>query len=283
MVKCHKCGHSNDEGHEFCEECGAKLKAELKCKKCGHRLKPDDDFCEECGAKLKESKAPHHEHKTESKLAKYKWWLIGAGIFVFLGVIFVFAVPLPYEAKESYTEKVPYEDQETYIVNEPYTEKECPLVRLLYQAERTDVGYSGLCTSDKLWSDNKCRITSTITIENTNPDNGQFGLICKYSDGTTSSWGLSALEDNYISAWSKKDFPCTKEYEFGTTLFLMEFEVQPPLKNNPDCSLVTKNRNVQKTRTITKYKDEYKERFATKYATLFQQWSGQAKYYYKVE
>src|SRR3989338_1921771 len=99
MVKCHKCGHNNEEGHEFCEECGSKLKVELKCKKCGHHLKPDEDFCEECGTKVKESKSSHHEHKTESKLAKYKWWIISAVIVLLLGVIFVFAVPLPYTAK----------------------------------------------------------------------------------------------------------------------------------------------------------------------------------------
>lgn len=78
MVKCHKCGHNNEEGHEFCEECGSKLKVELKCKKCGIHLKPDDDFCEECGKPIGIGKSSY-----------VKYVIVGSVIIIVIVSIFL--------------------------------------------------------------------------------------------------------------------------------------------------------------------------------------------------
>jgi TolA-binding protein len=47
---CPQCGHLNQEGVKFCQECGAKLGAS-KCNSCGATLAPGARFCGECGAK----------------------------------------------------------------------------------------------------------------------------------------------------------------------------------------------------------------------------------------
>ncbi len=47
---CPQCGHINQEGVKFCQECGAKL-GPAKCRSCGATLAPGTRFCGECGAK----------------------------------------------------------------------------------------------------------------------------------------------------------------------------------------------------------------------------------------
>lgn len=265
MVKCHKCGHDNEEGHEFCEECGSKLKVELKCKKCGHHLKPDEDFCEECGAKIKESKAPHHEHKTESKLAKYKWWIIIAVIVLLLGVISVFAVSLPYEAKEGYTEKVPYTDTETYYENEAYQGEECSNIYPQYNTDK----------NSEWVAEGFLKVICTISNFEGQPVTFQYKLYTtRISDGCTND-EIDSFQD-WVTIGAGQTIKKERTLKSGC------FGCYATPNQIQKCKQITKFRDVPKTRTTTKYKDEYKERFVTKYATLFQQWSGQAKYYYKV-
>jgi len=47
--RCPSCGHRNEEGVKFCQECGSKL-GESFCKSCGAKLSPGTRFCGECGA-----------------------------------------------------------------------------------------------------------------------------------------------------------------------------------------------------------------------------------------
>lgn len=48
-IKC-KCGHINETGSTFCEECGAKL--DRVCPNCGNSVKESAKFCNKCGTKL---------------------------------------------------------------------------------------------------------------------------------------------------------------------------------------------------------------------------------------
>lgn len=48
-IKC-KCGHINETGSTFCEECGAKLNR--VCPNCGNSVKESAKFCNKCGTKL---------------------------------------------------------------------------------------------------------------------------------------------------------------------------------------------------------------------------------------
>lgn len=47
--KCPSCGHRNEDGVKFCQECGSKL-GEAFCKSCGAKMSPGTRFCGECGA-----------------------------------------------------------------------------------------------------------------------------------------------------------------------------------------------------------------------------------------
>ncbi|MCL2043278.1 MAG: zinc ribbon domain-containing protein [Treponema sp.] len=61
-VVCTSCSHANSPGIKFCQECGAKLEAQLEkpapasgggvCPSCGKALTPGNKFCQECGAKV---------------------------------------------------------------------------------------------------------------------------------------------------------------------------------------------------------------------------------------
>mgnify|MGYP001581701152 CR=1 FL=1 len=252
----------------------------MKCPKCEADNEEGAKFCEECGSKLEEHKKT--EYKAKLNLLKSKKVLMSI-VILMVTIIFVFTVPLPYTAKEGYTEKVPYEAQESYTEKEPYTERECPLTRLDYNAIREDVVEGGLCITNKLWDNNKCNIATNIKITNTDSESGSFKLICYYSDGSTSSVGSTILGgNNYIQSGEGKEIPCSKEYNLGETLYLTKYEIEAPLKANPECKIVTLYKDVTKTRTITKYRDEYKEKSVTKYATLWQKLTGQVEYYSKV-
>ena len=50
--RCPNCGHKNDEGIKFCQECGQSLTAASpkNCTSCGAQLAPGTRFCGECGA-----------------------------------------------------------------------------------------------------------------------------------------------------------------------------------------------------------------------------------------
>ncbi len=252
MVKCHKCGHNNEEGHEFCEECGSKLKVEFKCKKCGHRLKPDEDFCEECGMRLKEPKVIHHERRGESTLVKYKWLFLTFGIIFVIGLVFVFAVPLPYEAKESYSERVPYTT----------TESSSEMVDLKYNTKPVfydtyDCGENDKCGKVLFPVTNTDKIGGNIEVEIIAYGYQDQALkVCKFNE--------------WIEAGQTIDFNCAlwdtnkQEKIYGYKYGSAHVTKVPKI-----------NRQVDKD--IVRYKDEQKERVVTRYATLFQRWTGRAK------
>ena len=50
--KCDKCGHENEQGAQFCKNCGESMKDYLECE-CGTRSPKDSEFCSNCGKKFK--------------------------------------------------------------------------------------------------------------------------------------------------------------------------------------------------------------------------------------
>ena len=53
---CSACGHVNDEGINFCQECGNKLGAPQAavCPSCGAENPPGTKFCGDCGTRISE-------------------------------------------------------------------------------------------------------------------------------------------------------------------------------------------------------------------------------------
>ena len=54
---CPSCGHENQDGVKFCQECGSKLGEAGKptCPSCGAQNPPGTKFCGDCGARLSEA------------------------------------------------------------------------------------------------------------------------------------------------------------------------------------------------------------------------------------
>ncbi|MCB2224775.1 MAG: zinc ribbon domain-containing protein, partial [Actinobacteria bacterium] len=58
-MDCPSCGHANEPGYAYCEECGSTLEAGSSsgaagsvCPACRHHNPPEHTYCEECGAAL---------------------------------------------------------------------------------------------------------------------------------------------------------------------------------------------------------------------------------------
>jgi len=51
QIKC-ACGATNPETAKFCNNCGAKVLANVKCPACGHEVKAGAKFCPDCGGKM---------------------------------------------------------------------------------------------------------------------------------------------------------------------------------------------------------------------------------------
>jgi class 3 adenylate cyclase len=49
-MRCAACGHENEIGSRFCDECGATMA--IACPACGEANRPDGRFCKSCGAAM---------------------------------------------------------------------------------------------------------------------------------------------------------------------------------------------------------------------------------------
>lgn len=49
-ITCATCGHANEHGSKFCDECGKALT--IDCPRCHHPNEPSSRFCQECGGAL---------------------------------------------------------------------------------------------------------------------------------------------------------------------------------------------------------------------------------------
>ena len=184
------------------------------CHKCQKDFSQSDNFCDECGVKLE--KKARKERKQEEKESKHKKikvnlpkWIIISVIILLLGsVFFVFVVPLPYQAQESYREQ------------EPYSYESCDSVPFSYQVtkvENRNFGGPGLCVDDGSWgsTDGKCSTYTHVYIRNLDSKAGEFNLECTNSKG-----------DKYITS---------KGYIIGTGYISFGASIEPNGQKEVDC------------------------------------------------
>ena len=53
MVTCDNCNSKLEEGSKFCPNCGNKIFETVFCPNCGEKSSSGFDFCEKCGASMK--------------------------------------------------------------------------------------------------------------------------------------------------------------------------------------------------------------------------------------
>lgn len=142
--------------------------------------------------------------------------------------------------------QVPYEEEETYWDKESYTEIECNQKELSYTKEITlcdlDVGFLKIG-----YANVECKI------ENIDSEEGTFNIAVGFKCDENEWACYTTSSDKFIP--SKYSSTIKGSYQAVTMDLKRCFcEVTPPTKQV--CEDVTKYRDVQKTRTITKYRTE---------------------------
>ena len=274
------------------------------CKKCNKEYSESHKFCNDCGYKLinKEEHINKHEAGHHSKNTKKVWILSIIVIILIISSIVIFAIPMPYTATEEYTEKEPYQDTEYYTDTQQYTDQQCTQNYITQntkwgQTQRscTDtqctsfsqqciqynwlgncVQYQSVCQSSKCtyYKDSCNLITKNL---DSNGGTFSFDAYYKTNDGVVH---FVQTESQYLQPGDEFSFVWYYSVDANNagTCDTKNFVV--PQKTN--CQNVIKTRDVQKSRPVTKFRDVQKTRSVTRYATLFQQKTGQVKWYYKV-
>lgn len=227
------------------------------CNHCKAKIKKGQKFCPSCGIKIKALRGLHLKHEKSSiKKSKKTFWIVLSiilAIIILSAAAVIFAIPFPYEAKESYYEKEPYTATEYYYETEAYMDYEVYYEQEPYTTTRA---YS----RNVPVTEEECRTDISL-----NPmDYVERGLS-----------NIDALLGGDINALLQT---CQNVIGYRTvTEQAPTTEYRTAEKSRP----VTRYRDVQKSRPVTRYRDVYKERQVTKYDTLFNMWAG-TKYYFNV-
>ena len=247
------------------------------CNECGKKITVDAKFCNKCGKKLHEDKEKHivkkeiHKHeepkdeKKDIKKKKFPILLMFTLVIVAIATIVIFTVPISGTAIEVSSEVVPYETQEAYTVQEPYTvyvDKE------LAYAVLTATNFGNLDGFN--WM-----TYGQLTIKNMDEIPGRFIINCYFH---TLKGTLSDEKSLYLSSGESKTATCSADINFGQDVEFT-YNVVEPTTTVP----VTKYRDVTKYRTVTKYKLDDKETEVSISATLYEIWTKQVQWYYRVE
>ncbi len=67
-MPCAACGHDNEPGSRFCDECGATMA--VACPSCAEPNRPDARFCKSCGAQMAGETAPQARHAQPAATAE---------------------------------------------------------------------------------------------------------------------------------------------------------------------------------------------------------------------
>lgn len=252
----------------------------MKCPKCGNKLSEQDVFCPECGREVIKKKSKNGKKFSEIKRAHLsKKWIIIASITlaILLGLgIVIFVIPLPYNATEASTVREPYDAQEAYTVKEP--REHC------YPREAS----YGVKWGDWLYDLGSDYVGVEILVTNNEKQELTFGFHMAYYDTAYFAW-CDNIDYSKANMYSEPIYVTIGPYQTESLRFYT-------LKKNPDtgycpmwyetsipdveeCKIMYPD--VTKYRTVTKYRDVYKEREVTRYATLFKQWTGRVKWYFK--
>ena len=90
---CENCGAQLKANSKFCHECGSEIKTEKAnyCENCGSELTPGDDFCSECGHGMNRTGPPAVKPKDNNRKIIIGLGVIGAvllvGAILFSGVL----------------------------------------------------------------------------------------------------------------------------------------------------------------------------------------------------
>jgi len=130
--------------------------------------------------------------------------------------------------------QVPYDEIETYIENVAYDEQ----VPLKYTTSKsTEYGCGELFNHESCY---------TIRVNNLDTVGGTFQMSCKVQ---ALNRELHDTDSGYVKPGDFKDFVCQVDTDFGEDNKLI-YDINAPTKTE------TKHKDVQRTRTITKYKTE---------------------------
>lgn len=184
--------------------------------------------------------------------------MIAIGIIVAIGLLIPTSVTVPYEklekyqesytTQESYEVQVPYNDIEYYTEKEPFPDIKYTTKNLVYNADyKTCLGRVPLVSDAKV----------TISVNNLDTAGGTFklwvGLIL--SDGNKIGQEVS----KYIYPSQSANFIYTADADISKCTYDM---VTIPTKTISES--FTNYRDVQKSRTVTKYQTETKYRDVVK-------------------
>ncbi len=116
MVTCDKCNSKLEEGSKFCPNCGNKIFETVFCPNCGEKSSSGFDFCEKCGASMKAEEIEKTEviseqiieepDKAKDTVKKRKSFFSGkkakiiAGVAVAAILLFIVFTMKPFEPKQ---------------------------------------------------------------------------------------------------------------------------------------------------------------------------------------
>ena len=221
----------------------------------------------------KEIKIESESIRNEEHNNKKKHTILLTIILVLVSIIsiVIFIVPIPGTAIEVSSITVPYETQEEYTVQEPYTIYENYDVDLIYEVISANQG----STIDGL----NYLTTLDIVVKNMDTETGtRFNIYATFetlNDGITQK-----VAYDYILSGTTKTFNFIYDSSWGEAVD-SRYHVSSGQKTLTKA--VTKYRDVIKTRTVTKYKLEDQETEVPKSATLYERWTKQVRWYYRVE
>ncbi len=271
------------------------------CKKCNLEYSDSHKFCNNCGKKLIDKDKPSRRQLHISKA--FIWIITILLVLLVISSIVIFAVQFPYTATEEYIEKEPYEATESFTQKEPYTDTECKTMNFLYKIDygtatnpclqQECASYNSNCAETNFWgncvryaqvcSSYKCvkySMNCNIKIKNQEREGTIFNLdLMKYNSDTKSSASITK-ENVFVNALDEQQVNWNFVYLPTESVNCFYNLLSVPTRK--ECQEVTKFNEQTKNRAITKYKDVTKQRSVTKYATLFNQWTGKAKTYFKV-
>lgn len=172
---------------------------------------------------------------------------IAIGIVVVVAVVvvvgFVPLVDVPYQDIETYYEDEPYEANETYTATAPLTYE----VTKSYVYEDTYTRHYTTQIGDLFWEGTEEVPIQVAAVDIKNTDNATGTFTVSFSGFTPLFFSSTALN---LSPSQKSTASCPSEYNIDE----WSYDVTPDTKQVQKERTVTKYRQVQRERTVTRYK-----------------------------
>lgn len=193
----------------------------------------------------------HHSHH-DKKIIVFSV----LGVVLLILFLFIFGVPMPYTATEEYVEK------------EPFNNASC---------QDKEYEYVGSVKSYVSGYSVETTISYYCDIANNEDKAGEFGVKGKVFVYNTTT------NEKIQEAVSEKTYNLLVLPKQTNTILVIVQNILPPsntTKRTYECFAVPPTKEVCKEEIS--YNEIVKKRTLTKYASLFQQWTGQVKYSYRI-